>query len=92
MSPFSYHLQEIRKKYGTSQRQLAARMGYEQAYISGLELDKKEPPNEEFLKKLISRLGLNQQEVNELYEAVGASQRRFVMPQNANIEIYKDSM
>jgi transcriptional regulator with XRE-family HTH domain len=89
MSPFSYYLQEIRKKYGISQRQLAARMGYEQAYISGLELDKKGPPNEEFLKKLVLRLGLNQQEVKELCEAVDASQRRFVIPQNATINEYK---
>lgn len=88
MSPFSYYLQELRKSYGISQRQLAARIGYEQAFISGLELDKKGPPNEEFLKKLISGLGLNEQEVHKLHKAVEESKRRFVIPENATMNEY----
>jgi transcriptional regulator with XRE-family HTH domain len=88
MSPFSYYLQEIRKRYGISQRQLAARIGYEPAYISGLELNKKGPPNEAFLKKLILGLGLNEQEVCKLYKAAEESRRRFVLPENATMNEY----
>lgn len=88
MSPFAYDLQEIRKRYGISQRQLAAKIGYEPAYISGLELDKKGPPNEAFLKKLIQGLGLNEQEVCKLYKAAEDSKRRFVLPENATMNEY----
>lgn len=89
MSPFSYYLQEIRKSYGISQRQLAARIGYEQAYISGLELDKKGPPNDEFLTKLVLGLGLNEQQVSKLYQAAQESRRRYVLPQNTTMNEYR---
>ena len=89
MSPFSYYLQEIRKSYGISQRQLAARIGFEQAYLSGLELNKKGPPNEEFLNKLILGLGLNEEEVSKLYKAVQESRRRYVLPENTTMNEYR---
>lgn len=88
MSPFSNYLLNIRNKYGVSQRQLAAKMGYEQAYISGLELDKKGPPNDEFLRKLIKALGLNAIDAALAYETAERSQRRFVMPSEATVEQY----
>jgi len=88
MSPFSYYLHEIRRRYGISQRQLAARIGYEPAYISGLELNKKGPPNEVFLKNLIRGLGLNEQEACKLYQVAEESKRRYVLPENAQIDEY----
>lgn len=88
MSPFSSYLQDLRKHYGISQRELASRIGYEQGFISNLELSRKRP-NQEFLEKLIRRLGLNKEEVSKLYLAVNESQQRYVMPETAGINEYR---
>jgi transcriptional regulator with XRE-family HTH domain len=89
LSPISAHLQELRKRYGVSQRELALRIGYEQAYISGIELGRKGPPPERFIQKLIIGLNLNAQEESSLRLAVLESQRKYVLPEDASTEEFR---
>lgn len=49
MSPFGQLLHELRQKSGLRQVELAERMGYEQSYLSALELGVKGPPPTEFI-------------------------------------------
>lgn len=58
MSPFADFLHELRMRHGIRQTELAQILGYEQGYLSALELDKKGPPTQEFIQKLINRFKL----------------------------------
>lgn len=89
MSPFCLYIRHLRKRYKVSQGELAKRMGYEQGYISGLELGKKGPPNKEFEKKLIQALKLNVDEQEVLSQAIKESQRIYKIPSEAPIEIFR---
>lgn len=64
-------------------------MGYEQGYISGLEVGRKGPPNEEFIGRLIETLDLGADEQTALRQAVIESQRRYVLPGDASTDVYK---
>lgn len=89
LSPFSTYFHDLRRRYRVSQRDLAKKMGYEQGYISGLEVGKKGPPNKEFVEKLIKALNLSKSEQELLRESVEDSQRRYVLPGNAPIDLYR---
>lgn len=89
MSPFSTYFHELRRRYRVSQKELAKRMGYEQGYISGLEVGRKGPPNEEFIGKLIETLDIDKDEQMALRQAVAESQRRYVLPDDASTDVYK---
>lgn len=68
-SPFATFLRTLRVRSGMRQHELAKQLGYEQAYVSALELGNK-PPSEEFLgssvevclsmRKTIWKCGLRQ--------------------------------
>lgn len=73
MSPFSVYLSELRIRHGLRQTKLAALLGYEQGYISALELGTKGPSNEEFLARLVQVFKLTDQEQAELALAVKQS-------------------
>jgi predicted transcriptional regulator len=47
MSPFASALHSIRMQHGICQTVLADMIGYEQTYISALEVGKKGPPTQE---------------------------------------------
>jgi predicted transcriptional regulator len=47
MSPFSHFLHTLRMRLEIRQAELAALVGYEQSYISALEVGLKGPPTEE---------------------------------------------
>lgn len=64
-------------------------MGYEQGYISGLEIGRKGPPNDEFITKLIVALSLDQEEQALLRQAVQESQRRYLLPGDAPVEVFQ---
>lgn len=64
-------------------------MGYDQGYISGLELGRKGPPTKEFVTKLIVAMNLDENEQAALRQSVEESQRKFVLPGNASTEIYR---
>ena len=64
---------------GMIQFDLANLMGYEQAYVSAIELGLK-PPSREFLDRLVKALAFGERDLDEMETAVKQSQRRFVLP------------
>lgn len=88
MSPFAYLLHETRLAYGIRQSELAERMGYEQTYISALEVGSKGPPTAEFVEKLIATLALGAEEQVRLIEAAEASQRKLILEIDSSSDTY----
>lgn len=88
MSPFAHFLNDLRLKHQVRQVDLAELLGYEQSYISALELGLKNAPNGEFLAKLIRVLELSADEQARLHEAVAASERKLAIPADANRNLY----
>lgn len=88
MSPFATLLKSLRINRGLRQTELAELVGYEQSYVSALELDIKGPPNQEFISHLVGALELSQIEQDTLNEAVAASERKLRVPPRASNEIY----
>lgn len=80
MSPFSHFLHELRLQHQIRQSELAELLGYEQSYISALEVGIKGPPTEEFVQKLITTLALPLSAQLELKEAVASSSRKLSIP------------
>lgn len=89
MSPFAHLLRELREKRKLRQKDAAEILGYEQSYLSALENCGKGPPQKTFINRLIMKYGLNQDEQNQLLNALNQSQRRIVLPLNANIAEYE---
>lgn len=83
MSPFSILFRHTRDKSGLRQKDLAELLGYEQSYVSAVEIGTKGPPTPEFVQKLISVLALNEVEARQLWEAMDASQRKIQIPSDA---------
>jgi transcriptional regulator with XRE-family HTH domain len=79
MSPFADYLHEQRLKRGIRQTELAELLGYEQSYISALEIGTKGPPTPEFLDKLARSLDMSDAERQELEQIVDASQRKLAL-------------
>lgn len=88
MSPFSQRLRLHRIRCGFRQKELAELLGYEQSYVSALELGLKGPPTDEFVRQLIAVLKLSHEDQETLNEAVAASQRKINIPTEAPTEIY----
>ena len=88
MSPFSHFLHELRMRYDIRQVELAETMGYEQSYISALEVGIKGPPPDEFIKRLIDVVQLTPAEQQELRAAAEASQRKLVLDPDTPQDIY----
>lgn len=88
MSPFSHLLHELRMRYEVRQSDLAERLGYEQSYISALEVGVKGPPTPEFVEKLIAALNLSEDEEYALRNAVDASQRKLVLGPDTPQDVY----
>ena len=79
MSPSSHLLHDLRTSRNIRQAQLAQMVGYDQTYISALEVGLKGPPTQEFIDRLAEALALEPDEIGELYEAAKASQRKLVI-------------
>lgn len=88
MSPFSKFLHDLRVRHGLRQADLAERIGYEQSYISALEVGLKGPPNDEFMDRLAAALSLSEIEQRELRVAANASQRKLVIDADASPEAF----
>ena len=88
VSPFSQFLHELRMRRNIRQAELADLLGYEQSYISALEVGLKGPPTEEFTGRLIQALSISQTEQHKLHAAIEASQRKLVIDSNAPPDVY----
>ncbi len=81
-------LHEYRIRAGFRQKDLAERIGFEQSYVSALELGLKGPPNTEFVSQLAKVLELDCEEQSTLMEALAASQRKVEVPNEAPEDIF----
>ncbi len=88
MSPFSQLLHDLRVRHGLRQAELADRIGYEQSYISALEVGLKGPPTMEFLDRVANAMSLGDEERHQLWVAAQASQRKLVIDPDAPPDIY----
>ncbi|KMN48635.1 transcriptional regulator [Chromobacterium violaceum] len=88
MSPFSKYFHQLRMSFGIRQVELAELLGYEQSYISALEIGTKGPPTPEFIERLIEVLSLSEEQREKLLETVEASQRKLVIPSDVPEDIY----
>nr|WP_315485361.1 helix-turn-helix transcriptional regulator [uncultured Undibacterium sp.] len=86
MSPFCRVFRDLRLRHGMRQCELARRLGYEQAYISSIEIGLKGPPTDQFIQALIRELNLSPEEKNELQESVVASERKLVLDNDMHEE------
>lgn len=88
MSPFSHLLHDLRTSRNICQAQLAVMVGYDQTYISALEVGLKGPPTQEFVDCLAEALALEPEEVAQLHEAAETSQRKLVISTDVPQEVY----
>lgn len=63
-------------------------MGYKQSYLSALEVGTKGPPNEDFVAKLVALLDLSGSDQAALERAVRDSQRKYIIPNTAPVELF----
>lgn len=88
MSPFSTLLRKFRESHNLRQKDLAEILGYEQSYVSALELGSKGPPTSEFVDRLIAALMLSEDQASEIRDALEASQRKLQIPCDASMSVY----
>lgn len=77
MSPFALLLRDLRLSRKLRQSELAVLVGYDQTYISALEIDLKGPPTPEFVEKLIGALTLQPEDAAHVRRIARASRRRY---------------
>lgn len=87
MSPFAEYLQSFRRTNKLSQRELGHFVGYEQGYISAMEIDKKEP-TADFLDAFCNKYNLTLLESDKLRFLASVSKRRLIIPKDAPTEAY----
>ena len=88
MSPFAEYFHQIRVNHGFRQSELAILMGYEQTYLSAVELDKKGPHNEKFIQRFIEVFRLSDEEAKELFKRAKASNRKLLVSTDLKTEAY----
>lgn len=86
-SPFSIFFRDFRYRQGWSQQEVADQLGFEQAYISAIELGKKSP-SAGFVKKMVGGLCLSDRDQQMLDVAVKKSKRKYVLPNEIPTETY----
>jgi len=89
MSPFATAFRDLRIACGLRQAEFAARLGFEQSYISAIELGTKGPPASDFVNRLVERLELGDDWKSRLFSALDESQRKIVLPSEASEEVYR---
>lgn len=75
-------------RHGIRQNELAELIGYDQTYISALEVGLKGPPTPEFVDKLVEGLSLSGSEEAALRGAAEVSDRKLVLDADSHPEIY----
>ncbi|WP_280523592.1 helix-turn-helix domain-containing protein [Burkholderia aenigmatica] len=89
LSPISERLRALRLRYGVRQMDLAEAIGFEQSYISAIELGTKGPPSIEFVERVSAHLRLSGDEDSSLREALSLSRRHFSIPQTAIADVFR---
>jgi transcriptional regulator with XRE-family HTH domain len=89
MSPFSILLHEFRLRSNLRQSDLAESLGYEQSYLSSLEVGRKGRPTREFVLKLVEALSLRDHDAEELLQAWEDSCRTIEIPADAPRALYE---
>jgi len=87
-APFALYLRDLRYRKGMIQAEFARAIGYEQAYLSSLELGLK-PPTDEFIERLTKSLGLDDLEQEEMRAEAAASKSRFVLQPDVPSETFR---
>lgn len=87
-SPFAVFLRDLRLRNNLRQHELGELLGYEQAYVSALELGTR-GASKEFLGALIARMSLGEKDQVALRQAVNESGRRFVLPAEVPTDTYR---
>jgi len=87
-TPFAVFLRTLRLRGGFSQLELAKKLGYEQTYVSAIELGTK-PPSSEFLAKLTETLALADSDQRDLERELEDSPRRIVIPSDLPTNEYR---
>lgn len=88
MSPFAHLLHELRLRHGVRQSELSELIGYDQTYISAVEVGLKGVPASDFIDRVSKALTLSDEETLALHEAAEASQRKFVIDIDAPQDAY----
>lgn len=88
MSPFALFLKELRLRSRLRQHEVAKLLGYEQAYVSSIELGIK-PPSNEFVERLSRQLDLSESDRADIQQAIHESRRRFVLPAEVSPETFQ---
>jgi len=89
MSPFGSALREARLRANLRQTDLAEALGYEQTYISALELGAKGPPPPEFVDRMANALDLRDEVRDELLDALDNSQRSMTLSPDASEMLFE---
>lgn len=89
MSPFAHFLHNLRMARKIRQIDLAEMMGYDQSYVSALEVGLKAPPTKEFVEKLIHVLDMTPEQAQEARDEASASQRKWVLDASIPQDAYR---
>ena len=86
-SPISIYIRNLRMQTGMTQNDFARALGYEQATVSSIEIDRKSP-SAAFLATLVETFQLSEVDQADLKNAVRNSKKRFSLPGDASAETY----
>lgn len=89
MSPFAHYLHDLRISRQIRQCDLAEMIGYDQSYVSALEVGLKSPPPSEFVERLITALALSSEDAASARREAEASQRRLVLDAKMPEDVYR---
>lgn len=89
MSPFSTAFRELRIFCGLRQAEFAARLGYEQSYVSAIEVGTKGPPTTNFVMRLVNCFELDEVWQTRLLDSLEMSQRKIILPSEAPEDVYR---
>ena len=88
MSPFAEFLHTLRVARNLRQKDLAARIGADQGYLSQLERGFKGPPEPQFLERLCQVIALTTDEEAQLHASLEASARRLQLERDDRADLY----
>ncbi len=80
---------ELRAALGMRQAEFATRLGFEQSYVSAIEVGAKGPPNKDFVARLVKTLDLGELWENKLNAALDESQRKIMLSAESTEATFK---